>query len=88
MGKPEGKDPLDRPKRRWVDNIVLYLVELALNGRSWIDPQDTGHWTALMNKVMNFQFPKRTVSYLVAAQTATSQERLSLFKLVMLPNHY
>jgi hypothetical protein len=37
MGKPEGKRPLGRPKRRWVDNIKMDLREIGWNGVDWID---------------------------------------------------
>jgi hypothetical protein len=37
VGKPEGKRPLGRPRRRWVDNIKIYLREIAWDGIDWID---------------------------------------------------
>jgi hypothetical protein len=37
VGKPEGKRPLGRPRRRWVDNIKMNLRELGWNGMDWID---------------------------------------------------
>jgi hypothetical protein len=37
MGKPEGKRPLGRPKRRWVDNIKMDLREIEVDGMDWID---------------------------------------------------
>jgi hypothetical protein len=37
VGKPEGKRPLGKSRRRWVDNIKLYLTELGWNGVDWID---------------------------------------------------
>jgi hypothetical protein len=49
----------------------------------WIDvAQDTGHWRALVNTVMNFGFHKMLGSSQVAAQLAASQEGLSYMKLV------
>jgi hypothetical protein len=51
VGKPEGKRPLGRPRRRWVDNIKMDLREL---GMDWIDlAQDRDQWRALVNTVMN-----------------------------------
>jgi hypothetical protein len=37
VGKPEGKRPLGRPRRRWVDNIKMDLREVGWHGRDWID---------------------------------------------------
>jgi hypothetical protein len=55
VGKPEGKRPLGRPRRRWVDNIKMDLGEIGWNGVAWIDmAQDRDQWRALANKVMNF----------------------------------
>jgi hypothetical protein len=53
MGKPEGKRPLERSRRRWVDNIKMNLREI---GMDWIDMvQDRGEWRASVNTVMNFR---------------------------------
>jgi hypothetical protein len=58
MEKPEGKRPLGRPRRRWVDNIKMDLGEMALGGMDWIDlAQDRDQWRALVNTVMNLQVP-------------------------------
>jgi hypothetical protein len=52
VGKPEGKRPLGRPRRRWVDNIKMNLREVEWDGMDWIDlAQD------LMNTVMNLWVP-------------------------------
>jgi hypothetical protein len=37
VGKPEGKRPLGRPRRRWVDNIKIYLREIRWDGMDWIN---------------------------------------------------
>jgi hypothetical protein len=51
VGKPEGKRPLGRPRRRWVDNIKIDLREI---GWDWIDmAQDRDQWRALVNTVLN-----------------------------------
>jgi hypothetical protein len=56
--KPEGKIPLGRPRRRWVDNIKIYLREIEWDGVDWIDlAQDRDQWRALMNTVMNLRVP-------------------------------
>jgi hypothetical protein len=40
VGKPEGKRPLGRPKRRWVDNIIMDLREIGRDGMDWIEHVD------------------------------------------------
>jgi hypothetical protein len=58
VGKPEGKRPLGRPKRRWVDNIKINLLEIGWGGVDWIGlAQDRDRWRALVNAVMNLQVP-------------------------------
>jgi hypothetical protein len=58
VGKPEGKRPLGRPRRRWVDNIKMDLREIGWNGMDWIDlVQDRDQWRTLVNTVMNFRVP-------------------------------
>jgi hypothetical protein len=37
VGKPEGKRPLERPRREWVDNIKMDLIEIGWSGLDWID---------------------------------------------------
>jgi hypothetical protein len=45
VGKPEGKRPLGRPRRRWVDNIIVNLREIGWDGMIWIDlAQDRDQW--------------------------------------------
>jgi hypothetical protein len=57
-GKPEGKRPLGRPRRRWEDNIKMNLQEVGCGGMDWIDlAQDTDRWRALVNAVMNLRVP-------------------------------
>jgi hypothetical protein len=58
VGKPEGKRPLGRPRRRWVDNIKIDLREVGWDGRDWIDlAQDRDRWRAHVNVVMNLRVP-------------------------------
>jgi hypothetical protein len=54
MGKPEGKRPLERPKRRWEDGIRMDVREIGWGSLEWIQlAQDTDRWWALVNTVMN-----------------------------------
>jgi hypothetical protein len=56
MGMPEGKRPLGRPRRRWVDNIKMDFTEIGWDGMDWIDlAQDRDQWRALVNAVMNLR---------------------------------
>jgi hypothetical protein len=58
VGKPEGKRPLGRPRRRWVDNIKINLREIGWDGIDWIElAQDKDQWRALVNTVMILRFP-------------------------------
>jgi hypothetical protein len=56
VGKPEGKRPLGRPSRRWVDNIKIDPLEIGCGGVDWIGlAQDRDKWRALVNAVMNLR---------------------------------
>jgi hypothetical protein len=58
VGKSEGKRPLGRPRRKWVDKIKTYLREIGWNGMDSIDlAQYNEQWRALVNTVMNFRVP-------------------------------
>jgi hypothetical protein len=58
VGKPEGKRPLGRPRRRWVDNIRMDLGGIGWGGVDWIDvAQDRDQWRALVSAVMNLRVP-------------------------------
>jgi hypothetical protein len=58
VGKAEGKRPLGRPRRRWVDNIKMDLREIGLDGMDWIElAQDRDQWRALVNTVMDLRVP-------------------------------
>ena len=57
VGKPEGKRPLRRPRRRWEDNIKMELREVG-GGGDWMElTQDRDRWWALVNTVMNLRVP-------------------------------
>jgi hypothetical protein len=58
VGKPEGKRPLRRPKRRWEENIKMNLQEVRCGGMDWIRlAQDRDKWQALVSMVMNLRVP-------------------------------
>jgi hypothetical protein len=58
VGKPEGNRPLGRPRRRWIDNIKMDLLEIELSVVDWIgSAQDRYRWRALVNSVMNLRVP-------------------------------
>jgi hypothetical protein len=58
VGNPEGKRPLGRPRRRWVEYIIMDLREMGWNGMDWIDlAQDRDQWRALVNAVMHLRVP-------------------------------
>jgi hypothetical protein len=58
VGKPERKRPLGRPRRRWIDNIKMDLLEIAVSVVDWIGlAQDRYRWKALVNSVMNLRVP-------------------------------
>ena len=58
VGKPEGKRPLGRPRRRWVDNIRMDLQEVGCGYMDWIGlAQDRDKWRTLVGVVMNLRVP-------------------------------
>jgi hypothetical protein len=59
VGKPEGKRPLGRPRRRWMDNIKVDLLKIGLYVVDWIAlAQDRYSWKTLANTVMNPRIPQ------------------------------
>ena len=57
-GKPTGKRPLGRPRRRWEDNITMDLEEIGINAGNWVNSaQDRDYWRALVNAALNLWVP-------------------------------
>ena len=58
VGKPEGKRPLGRPRRRWGDNIKMILREVGCNPGDWIAvAEDRDQWRAYVMVIMNLRIP-------------------------------
>ena len=58
VGKPEGKGPLGRPRRRWEDNIKMDLQEVGGAHGDWMElAQDRDRWRAVVGTVRDFGFP-------------------------------
>ena len=58
VGKPEGRRPLGRPRRRWADNIKIDLQEVGCVYMDWIGlAQDRDRWRTLVSAVMNLRVP-------------------------------
>jgi hypothetical protein len=58
VGRPEGKSPLGRPRRRWEEKIKLDLKEIGIDVANWIQlAQDRVQWRAFVNTVMKLRVP-------------------------------
>jgi hypothetical protein len=58
VGKPEGKRPMGRPRRRWEDNVNMYLQEFGVGCGEWLESaQDRERWRALVSTVKNLRVP-------------------------------
>jgi hypothetical protein len=65
VGKPEGSRRLERPRRRWEDNIKMDLREVGWGGMEWINlAQDRDRWWALVSAVINLRLPWNVGSFL------------------------
>ena len=57
-GKPIGKRPLGRSRRKWVDNIRMGLEEIGFKARNWVySAQDRNYWKAVVNAALNLRIP-------------------------------
>jgi len=69
VGKPEGKRPLGRPRRRWVDNIIMDLQEVGCGYVDWIGlAQDRDRWRTLVSAVLNLRVPLNAGNFLTSCK--------------------
>jgi hypothetical protein len=83
VGKPEGKRPLGRPRRGWVNHIKMDLREIGWDGVDWIDrAQDRDQRRALVNTVLNLQVPQNAGEFLSGCPINGCSGRAQLCKQV------
>jgi hypothetical protein len=83
VGKPEGKRPLGRPRRRWVDNIRMGLGEVGWGDVDWIGlAQDRNGWRALVNSVLYLRVPLNAGKLSSGLDLVASRVVLSSIELV------
>ena len=71
VGKPEGKRPLGRPRRRWENNIKMDLQEVGRGCGDWMElAKDRDRWRALVGTVMNFGVPQNAGNFLISCKTS------------------
>ena len=76
VGKPEGKRPLGRPRRRWVDNIRMDLQEVGCGHVDWIGlAQDRDRWRTLVSAVMNLWVPWNAGNFLTSCKPVSCSAR-------------
>ena len=76
VGKPEGKRPLGRNRRRWVDNIRMDLQEVGCGYVDWIGlAQDSDRWRTLVVTVMNLRVPSNAGNLLTSCKPASFSRR-------------
>jgi hypothetical protein len=79
VGNPEGKRPLRRPRRSWVDNIEMGLREIGWDGTDWIDlAQNRDQWRTLVNTVMNLRVPQNAGKFLSSCTIDSFSRRAQL----------
>ena len=79
VGKPEGKRPLGRPRRRWEGNIRMDLQEVGLGYEDWIGlAQDRDRWRALVSAVRNLRVPFNARNFLTSCKLASFSRRTLL----------
>jgi hypothetical protein len=79
VGRPKGKRPLGRPRRRWEDNFKMDLQEVGVGRGDWMElAQDRDRWRALVGTVRNFRVPYMQGNFLTSCKVywLASQEGL------------
>jgi len=72
VGKPEGKRPLGKPRRRWVDSIRTNLQEVGCGYMDWIGlVQDRDRWRTLVSAVMNVRVQRNAGNFLTSCKTVS-----------------
>ena len=76
VGKPEGRRPLGRPRRRWVDNIRMDLYEVGCGYMDWIGlAQDRDGWWTLVSAIMNLRVPRNAGNFLTSCKPVSFSRR-------------
>jgi hypothetical protein len=76
VGKPEGKRPLRRSRRRWEDNIEMDFQEVRCGSTDWIElAEDRDRWRALVNVVMNLRVPYNVKNFLTNLKPVSFSKR-------------
>ena len=76
VGKPEGRRPLGRPRRRWVDNIRMDLQEVGCGNVDWIGlARDRDRWRTLVSTVMNLRVPWNAGNFLTSCKPVSFSRR-------------
>ena len=87
LGKPEGKRPLGRPRRRWVDNIRMDLQEVGCGYMDWIGlAQDRDRWPTLVSAVMNLRVPWNAGNFFTSCKPVSFSRRTPHHGVIYLGN--
>jgi hypothetical protein len=79
VGKPEGRRPLGRPRRRWEDNIRMDLREVGYGYVDWMElAQDRDKWLSLVSAVMNLRVPYNAGNFLTSCRPVSFSRRTLL----------
>ena len=93
VGKPEGRRPLGRPKRRWADNIRTDLQEVGCVYMDWIGlALDRDRWRTLVSAVMNLRVPSNAGSFLTSYRPVSFSRRtlhhgVSKLRYILISSH-